>query len=375
MTEAAKKQGATGATAPHTGSRTSRATSGAAKAAPAKATPAKKAPAAKAPAKAAPAKKAPAAKAAPAKAAPAKAAPVRAVAASAAPTAASASSTSSSANEAAATRTRRARRATEPAGRPGAVGPVLDSVERWTGLTLGLAEVVTHYSQNTLAAAEAEAGAGAEGVATADLLRVVPGAAAALGMRIQRRAFDAVAAAEQAFGRALGRAGALQLTSPVAQHLHERLSALDEEFKGSQQERAGVASTFLAAAGPQTLDELLARIDIEALMDRIDFEAVLDRIDFDAVLDRIDLDAVLDRVDLDSVVARVDLNKALEGVDVERLLERVDVNQLASGVLQEIEVTGLLRDSTGALANQTVGALRSQMEGMAKRITRGPVQP
>lgn len=222
--------------------------------------------------------------------------------------------------------------------RPGASGLVLDEVERWTTLTLGVAQVAASYTNSTLAAAEGTESDStdpdvADTLRTADVLAVAPGAVAALALRWQTTVFDLVATAESASAAVFTKLGAVKLTSPVARRLHSWLAALDEEFAEAQAERAELAATFLAAAGPRTLDELLSRIDLEA------------------VLDRVDLDAVIDRVDLDSVVARV------------------DVNDLMSGVIQEVQVTGLLRDGTGAIANGTVGVLRTQVGGVANRIT------
>lgn len=247
--------------------------------------------------------------------------------------------------------------------RPGTSGLVLDEIERWTELSLGLVGVVTDYSRETLAAAEGTAGAEqadgptaagaplAHDLDAADLLAVLPGALATLGLRLQSRIFDAVAEAEHQVATVMARLGTVKLTSPVAQRLHEWLAGLDAEFQSGQDERVEVAAAFLGSAGPRTLDELLARIDLEAVLDRVDMEVVLDKVDMELVLDRVDLDAVLERVDLDAVVARL------------------DVNDLMSGVIQDLQVAGLLRDSTGAIVNSTAGALRTQVGGVANRIT------
>lgn len=276
---------------------------------------------------------------------------------------------------------------TTPGGpRPGATGLLLDGIERWTTLMLGLGEVVTSYSHVTLAEATGEGDVARPPAATpesalaelhtAEILAALPGATAAVGLRAQRRLFDAISGAEQVVGELLVRVGAVRLSSPAARLLYQWVTALDAEFAAAQSERAEVASTFLASAGPKTLDELLARIDLEAVLDRMDFEAVLDRVDPEAVLDRVDFEAVLDRVDVDAVVERIDLNALLERVDLDAVIARLDVNELMSGALQEIQVTGLLRDGTGAIASGTgaiatgtVDVLRTQVGGVAGRIT------
>lgn len=270
--------------------------------------------------------------------------------------------------------------------RPGATGLLLDGIERWTTLMLGLGEVVTSYSHVTLAEVTGDGHSARPSAAvpesaladlhTAEILAALPGATAAVGLRLQRRLFDAISGAEQTLGEVLVRVGAVRLSSPAARLLHQWVTSLDAEFAAAQSERAEVATTFLASAGPKTLDELLARIDMEAVLDRMDFEAVLDRVDPEAVLDRVDFEAVLDRVDMDAVAERIDINSLLERVDLDAVIARLDVNELMSGALQEIQVTGLLRDGTGAIASGTgaiatgtVDVLRTQVGGVAGRIT------
>ena len=246
--------------------------------------------------------------------------------------------------------------------RPGSTGVVFDGVDRWTALALGIAEFFTNYSraalsnaeQRALAAATAHGREQTDGVSAADLITVLPGALTVLGLRLQRRLFDTVAGAEHAASRQIGRLGAVHVSSPLLTRLHGFLAGLDEQFKTEQRARAQVAADFLAVAGPETLDALLARIDVEALLHRVDLDAVIERVDLDRAVGRVDLDAVVARVDVDQVVSKV------------------DVNELMSGVLGDLEVAELLRDSTGALANSTVGVLRNQVGGVANRITRRP---
>lgn len=241
--------------------------------------------------------------------------------------------------------------------RPGVSGMVLDNAERWSGLALGLTELVTGYSQRTLEQTlGAPAHSDAESVGPADVLQVLPGATAALVLRLQHAVFDQWVRLEATTSAAAELVGLHRLTDPLWRQVHAVLSQLDAEFKGEQAGRAAMAQEFLAAAGPHTLQELLSRVDLDAL------------------LAGVDLDSVLERVDLDAVLERVDLDRLAERVDIERLLERVDVNELAAAILADVEVAGLLRDGTGAIANSTVGVIRSQVEGVSKRLTRKPGQ-
>lgn len=229
---------------------------------------------------------------------------------------------------------------------------------------LGLAEVVTGYSHRTLEAALEAPLADSEhpqAPTPEAFARVLPGAVSWIALQAQRRLFDAVAEAETALTKQAEKLGIPVVVGPVATLIFDWLQECDAQFKAQQTKHAQVASTFLADAGPQTLAELLARVDFDELLADLDLDAVLERVDLDAVLERVDLDAVLERVDLDS---------ALERVDLDRVVARLDVNELMSGVIQEVQVAGLLRDSTGAIANSTVGALRTQVEGVAGLLAR-----
>ena len=233
--------------------------------------------------------------------------------------------------------------------RPGLTGMLFDAAQKWSALALGAGELVTGYSQQTLdRTAQVQAAtshASPEPPGITDIVRVLPGAVAHLSMRMQDVAFAVIAETEQVARRGADRVGLSAVTGVGVRAVHRHLSRWDAAFKAEQVARARTTQDFLAAAGPETLQELLIRIDLDT---------VLQTVDLDAVLERIDLDAAIERVDLDKVIARV------------------DVNDLMSGAMQDLQVPGLLIDGTGALATSTVGALRSQMEGVANRLGRRP---
>jgi hypothetical protein len=117
------------------------------------------------------------------------------------------------------------------------------------------------------------------------------------------------------------------------------------------------------------LDAVIDRVDIARVLDRVDLDAVVARVDLDAIIDKVDIARVLDRVDLDAVVARVDLDGAVDRVDLDRAVDRVDVDRvisrtdlagLARYVVQEIDLPGLLRASTGSVTNEMVRSVRDQ---------------
>ena len=66
-----------------------------------------------------------------------------------------------------------------------------------------------------------------------------------------------------------------------------------------------------------------------------------DRIDPDEILDRIDVNALMDRVDLDALIARLDL----AAITLE--------------VIEEIDLAGIVRESAGDVAGESVEEIRA----------------
>jgi len=115
-----------------------------------------------------------------------------------------------------------------------------------------------------------------------------------------------------------------------------------------------------AIAAKLDLDLVAARLDLDTLVDKVDVSRVIDRVDLDAIVARVDLDRAVGRVDLDAVVARVDLDRAVDRVDVDRVIARTDLAGLARYVVQEIDLPGLLRASTGSVSSEMVRSVRDQ---------------
>ena len=126
------------------------------------------------------------------------------------------------------------------------------------------------------------------------------------------------------------------------------------------------------------LDRAIARVDINGLAASLDLNAVAGALDVDAVAARLDVEAVVDRLDLTGIV--------LEHVDLEALvnavLGKVDMIALAQEIIEGIGLTEIIRESTGAMASDTVRGAR--MRGIAAdeaiarildRLRTGRVQP
>ncbi|MCW4354147.1 hypothetical protein ONR57_12635 [Hoyosella sp. YIM 151337] len=97
---------------------------------------------------------------------------------------------------------------------------------------------------------------------------------------------------------------------------------------------------------------LIVREAIAAVFDEADLTALIsDHIDLDRIATGIDVDAIVARADLNRIVDRLDLGAIIAGVDLEPIVDRV---------LSEIDLPGLIRESTGSLSSGAVWEVRSQ---------------
>jgi hypothetical protein len=76
------------------------------------------------------------------------------------------------------------------------------------------------------------------------------------------------------------------------------------------------------------------------------------------------LGTVLDRIDLTALVAeRVDIDALVATVDIDAIVARIDLVGLTEHVIDEIDLTEIIRESTGSVATEGVRDVR--MHGIA----------
>jgi hypothetical protein len=185
------------------------------------------------------------------------------------------------------------------------------------------------------------------------------------------------------------------------------LRTLDDRWREEQPRGEEAATSFVHALVPEIvnaaldqidltelvvehvdLDRILARVDLNAVIERVDIGRILERIDLNDVIERVDLDrivrgidvqAIVDRIPLDAVVARVDLNQVaaridvdeiVAKVDVEAIVQRIDVVGLAREVIDEIDLPAIIRESSGAMAGETVEGIRLQSMDADRLVAR-----
>lgn len=107
-------------------------------------------------------------------------------------------------------------------------------------------------------------------------------------------------------------------------------------------------------------------LDVNELVARVDLNAVIGAVDIDAVMKKIDLNTLLDRVDLDDLIRRVDVGAVLDRVDVNDLVKRIDM----AALVEETDLGAVIASSSGGVMNEALDALRSQVVGLDRFIDR-----
>jgi hypothetical protein len=116
----------------------------------------------------------------------------------------------------------------------------------------------------------------------------------------------------------------------------------------------------------RVVDLLVSALDVNELAARIDLNALLDRVDIDAVLKKVDLNSLIDQVDVNAVLARVDLKPLLDRVDVNDLVSQVDMDAL----VERTDLGAVIARSSGDMGTEALDALRSQAVGLDQFVDR-----
>jgi hypothetical protein len=147
------------------------------------------------------------------------------------------------------------------------------------------------------------------------------------------------------------------------------LRVLDGRWHAEEASTQAAAKAFAQHLVPRIASALLDQLDFDQIVQRIPIEAVIDRIDIDEIVARVDLDAILARIDINEIAKRIDLNAVAAELDVDEIVSKVDLNAIisridvtgiAQGVIEEVDLPAIIRESSGAMASETVQELRIQ---------------
>jgi hypothetical protein len=147
---------------------------------------------------------------------------------------------------------------------------------------------------------------------------------------------------------------------------------MDGFWKSEQTSAQRSAEEFIQGLIPQVTGAALDQIDLTSLVKRVDLNSIISDIDVDAIVNSIDIDAIIAKVDINEIVSRVDLNAVAAGIDIDAIvgrvdmdaiIDRVDVSGIAQQVIEDIDLPGIVRESSGAMASETVQQVRLQGMG------------
>lgn len=106
------------------------------------------------------------------------------------------------------------------------------------------------------------------------------------------------------------------------------------------------------------LNSLLTKVDLNALLTQVDLNALLAGVDLNALLADVDIQALLGGVDVQDIIDRVDIDGIVGRVDLEALMSRMNLGPLVNDVLDEVDIGGIVRDSTGSITSDTMDSAR-----------------
>ncbi|MEU5000519.1 hypothetical protein [Streptomyces sp. NPDC021622] len=202
-----------------------------------------------------------------------------------------------------------------------------------------------------------------------ELLRLLPCAALALGTAARRRSARAVRCAGSRVGAVVACAARPVVTHEPFVSSWRLLVQWGERGAAEQERNRELAAGFVRAVVQEVASGVLAQVDLNGAADRIDLDRAARRLDLDRAAERLDADRVARRVDVDRIAARIDVDRIVARIDVDAVVARADLDaviarldlaDLVRRVLDEIDFAGIVRESSGTMAVETVDAFRDR---------------
>jgi hypothetical protein len=147
------------------------------------------------------------------------------------------------------------------------------------------------------------------------------------------------------------------------------LRVLDGRWQAEEASTQRAAEAFVRELVPRItsaivdqldLDEIIERIPIEGVVGRIDVNDIVSRVDLDSIVARIDINEIAERIDLNAVAAELNVDDIVSRVDLDAIIRRIDIAGIAEDVIEEVDLPAIIRESSGAMASETVQELRIQ---------------
>jgi hypothetical protein len=235
------------------------------------------------------------------------------------------------------------------AGTSGATGRGAAATERAVDLLAGIVSFGANMVVTALDGEEADE-------RSAGLASVV---AAGAGLLLEglRAAGPVLGSVERTAGPAVANTGAAQSVGELMEHWR----ATYEERREDDDQRA--AEDDLRRAFQRTVDTVLDQLDLTTLViEHLDIQRVASTLDMNALVADLDMGELTDRIDMDRLTARI---------DIQALLDRVDMPAVAAGVIDELDLTQVIRDVTVGTTSEGVRDVRLravEADRMIRRI-------
>lgn len=118
------------------------------------------------------------------------------------------------------------------------------------------------------------------------------------------------------------------------------------------------------------LDAVVARLDLSAIIESLPLDEIVSRVDINAIASRVDVNGIASRLDLNAVASRIDVDEIVARVDIDTIIDRIDLASIANQVIEDIDLSEIIRGSTGAMASETVLGVRMQGIQADDRVNR-----
>jgi len=143
-------------------------------------------------------------------------------------------------------------------------------------------------------------------------------------------------------GRGLNRR-LLKKYVPFQSQVEAAIGVLTRRINDERARSEAAADRFITTLVTDISDGILNRLDLT--------DIVVERVEVNRLIHEADIQAILQRVDLDEVASRL---------DIQAIVDRLDLVGIARNLIDELELTEIIRESTGALAVESIEQLRVQ---------------
>jgi len=230
-------------------------------------------------------------------------------------------------------------------GNAGATGHGAGAAERAVDLLAGIVSFGANMVVTALDGEDADE-------RSAGLASVV---AAGAGLLLEglRAAGPVLGSVERTAGPAVANTGAAQSVGDLMDHWRTTW----EERRDDDDQRA--AEEDMRQAFQRTVDTVLDQLDLTTLViEHLDIQRVASTLDMNTLVAGLDMNALIANLDMDQLTDRIDMDRLTARIDVQALLDRVDMPAVAAGVIDELDLTQVIRDVTVGTTSEGVRDVR-----------------